>query len=103
MDLLEDRTAVVTGGARGLGFAIAERFIAEGARVVIGDIDLDAAREQVEHLQALAREAVVELRSLVFELRPAELETEGLDKFEKSWEELLGSVRSELEKAGENK
>ena len=31
------------------------------------------------------------------------LETEGLDKFEKSWEELLGSVRSELEKAGENK
>ena len=44
MDLLEDRTAVVTGGAQGLGRAIAERFVAEGARVVIGDIDLDAAR-----------------------------------------------------------
>ena len=40
--------------------------------------DSDAAREQVEHLQELAREAVVELRSLVFQLRPAELETEGL-------------------------
>jgi len=43
MDLLEDRTAVVTGGAQGLGRAIAERFVAEGARVVIADIDLDAA------------------------------------------------------------
>jgi 3-oxoacyl-[acyl-carrier protein] reductase len=50
MDLLEDRTAVITGGARGLGFAIAERFVAEGARVVIGDIDLDAARESVAEL-----------------------------------------------------
>ena len=43
MDLLEDRSAVVTGGAQGLGRAIAERFVAEGARVVIADIDLDAA------------------------------------------------------------
>ena len=32
-----------------------------------------------------------------------QLETEGLEKFEASWEELLGSVRSELEKAGDNK
>ena len=47
MHLLEDRTAVITGGARGLGFAIAERFVAEGARVVIGDVDYDAAREAV--------------------------------------------------------
>ena len=45
MHLLEDRTAVITGGARGLGFAIAERFVAEGAQVVIGDVDYDAARE----------------------------------------------------------
>ncbi len=43
MDLLEDRSAVVTGGAQGFGSAIAERFVAEGARVVIADIDLDAA------------------------------------------------------------
>jgi signal transduction histidine kinase len=40
--------------------------------------DSGAARQQVEHLQELAREAVVELRSLVFQLRPAEIETEGL-------------------------
>jgi signal transduction histidine kinase len=40
--------------------------------------DSQAAREQVEHLQELAQQAVVELRSLVFQLRPAEIETEGL-------------------------
>jgi len=40
--LLTGRTAVVTGGAQGLGLAIAERFVAEGARVVLGDLDLTA-------------------------------------------------------------
>jgi signal transduction histidine kinase len=40
--------------------------------------DLDAAREQVAVLQELTQEAIVELRSLVFQLRPAEIEAEGL-------------------------
>lgn len=43
MNLLEHRTAVVTGAARGIGFAIAEAFAAEGANIVIADIDGDAA------------------------------------------------------------
>lgn len=41
--LLHDKTAVVTGAAQGIGYAIAERFVAEGARVLLGDIDGDAA------------------------------------------------------------
>jgi len=41
--LLDGRTAVITGGAQGLGYAIAERFAAEGANVVLGDLDGDAA------------------------------------------------------------
>jgi signal transduction histidine kinase len=36
------------------------------------------AREELAQLQALTREALQEMRSLIFELRPAELETEGL-------------------------
>nr|WP_297458897.1 L-iditol 2-dehydrogenase [uncultured Halomonas sp.] len=43
---LTDKTAVITGGARGIGLAIARRYLAEGARVVIADIDdasIDAA------------------------------------------------------------
>ena len=45
--LLKDRTAVITGGAQGIGLAIASAFVAEGARVVLGDINLDAARAAV--------------------------------------------------------
>jgi 2-hydroxycyclohexanecarboxyl-CoA dehydrogenase len=41
----QGRRAFVTGGARGIGAAIATRLAAEGAEVVIGDLDLDAARE----------------------------------------------------------
>lgn len=50
MALLEGKTAVVTGGAQGIGFAIAERFIAEGARVVLGDLDAEATEAAVQKL-----------------------------------------------------
>jgi 2-dehydro-3-deoxy-L-rhamnonate dehydrogenase (NAD+) len=43
---LKGRVAVITGGAQGIGFAIAQRYLASGARVVIWDMDqpkLDAA------------------------------------------------------------
>jgi 3-oxoacyl-[acyl-carrier protein] reductase len=50
MALLEGRTAVVTGGAQGIGFAIAERFVAEGARVVLGDLDQAATEAAVVKL-----------------------------------------------------
>ena len=36
---LDGRTAVITGGCSGIGLATARRFAAEGARVVIGDLD----------------------------------------------------------------
>jgi glucose 1-dehydrogenase len=38
---LKDMTAIVTGGARGIGRAIGERFLAEGARVMLADIDAE--------------------------------------------------------------
>lgn len=50
MTLLEGRTAVITGGAQGLGRAIAERFVAEGARVVLGDVDLASAESTAAEL-----------------------------------------------------
>lgn len=37
--LLQDRTAIITGGAQGIGFAIARMLAAHGANIVIGDVD----------------------------------------------------------------
>lgn len=40
---LKEKVALITGGAQGIGLAIAQGYAAEGARVVIADINLDAA------------------------------------------------------------
>ena len=47
---LSGKTALVTGGASGLGEAIAQRYVAEGARVIIADIDLVAGQALAQSL-----------------------------------------------------
>ncbi len=47
---LKDRVAIITGGARGIGFAIAERLLQSGAHVCLWDVDaaaLDAAKAEL--------------------------------------------------------
>lgn len=41
---LQGKVAAITGAAKGIGFAIAERFVAEGAKVVLNDVDEGALR-----------------------------------------------------------
>ncbi|MCY4653257.1 MAG: SDR family NAD(P)-dependent oxidoreductase, partial [Dehalococcoidia bacterium] len=48
---LENKVAIVTGGAAGIGRAICELFADEGAKVVIGDIDSDGGRETVARIE----------------------------------------------------
>jgi NAD(P)-dependent dehydrogenase (short-subunit alcohol dehydrogenase family) len=47
---LQDRVAMVTGAARGIGEAIAARLATEGARVLIADIDGDEAKATAQRL-----------------------------------------------------
>jgi 3-oxoacyl-[acyl-carrier protein] reductase len=47
---LKGRAAIVTGGARGIGLAIVERFVRSGARVAILDIDGEEAEAQADRL-----------------------------------------------------
>jgi len=50
MKLLNKR-AVITGGARGIGLAIAQRYLAEGANVIVADIDANAIDDALAKLQ----------------------------------------------------
>jgi NAD(P)-dependent dehydrogenase (short-subunit alcohol dehydrogenase family) len=55
---LPEKVAIVTGAARGIGFAIAERLSQAGARVVVADIDEESAEAAVRRLREGGVEAV---------------------------------------------
>jgi NAD(P)-dependent dehydrogenase (short-subunit alcohol dehydrogenase family) len=54
MGTVEDKIAIVTGGGSGIGLAAAELFAAKGARVVIVDLDPDAAAAAAQAVEGVA-------------------------------------------------
>ena len=50
----DDQVAVITGGAQGIGYAVAKRMIENGAKVVIWDFDTDIAQASASELGATA-------------------------------------------------
>ncbi|MEU5852575.1 3-oxoacyl-ACP reductase [Saccharopolyspora shandongensis] len=50
---LQDRVAVITGGASGIGLATARRFAAEGAKVVVADVDPDTGKRAADEVGGL--------------------------------------------------
>ena len=55
---LKDKVALVTGAASGIGLACADRFAAEGAKVVLADVNTAAGEEATEAIQATGADAV---------------------------------------------
>jgi NAD(P)-dependent dehydrogenase (short-subunit alcohol dehydrogenase family) len=55
---MRDRVVVVTGGTRGIGRALAEGYVAAGAKVVVASRKPDACKQTEQHLQALGGTAL---------------------------------------------
>jgi pyridoxal 4-dehydrogenase len=75
---LEGRVAIVTGAARGIGRAVAEKLHAEGAQVAVADLNADGAREVASQLDGLAIEMDVSS-----EADAARMAKEALERFGK--------------------
>ena len=58
MQQLKGRVAVVTGGASGIGLAMARRFASEGMKLVLADIETDALQRARAQLQAMDAQAL---------------------------------------------
>ncbi len=82
MDSIENRVAVITGGGSGIGLAMAKRFAAEGAKVVLADIDataLDTAVAELKQSGADAMSVVTDVsdRGAIDALRDAAIKAHG--------------------------
>ena len=89
MGLLEGKSAIITGSARGIGRATAELFAANGAKVLINDIDKDVAEQTASEIDG---ETAVWAGDLT--------ETGACDKLVETAFEAFGSVDAVVNNAG---
>ena len=77
---LKGKRAVITEAAQGLGAALAERMAKEGAKVVIGDMNIDGAVKTAEGIDG----------AVAYELNVADYDS--CEKFMKSANDYLGGI-----------
>jgi 3-oxoacyl-[acyl-carrier protein] reductase len=78
MSVLEDKVAIVTGSARGIGRATAELLVKQGAKVLINDLDGDAAEETASEIDG---ETIVFAGDLTKEGAPDKLVEKVIDEW----------------------
>ena len=71
MGRLDGKVAVVTGGGSGLGRAIAMRYVAEGARVLVTDVNLAGCEETVAAMPVSARSQAARFTSVTSTRAPS--------------------------------
>jgi len=80
---LQGQVAIVTGGAQGIGGAIARRYAAAGARVIVADIDEDIAQENVMRILESGGEACFQRTDVSEESQVEALFQKTLDAYER--------------------
>ncbi|MFH1457836.1 MAG: 3-oxoacyl-[acyl-carrier-protein] reductase [Candidatus Omnitrophota bacterium] len=75
---LKDKVVLITGGARGIGKAIALTFAREGSHVVIGDVNIEEARKSSLEIESLGRQSLA-----------LELDVTNYDKVEETVNKIL--------------
>ncbi len=74
---LEGKTAIVTGAGSGFGAGIARKFADEGAKVMVADINADAARAVADEIGGIAQEVDVSQGDSVGEMARAAMDAFG--------------------------
>lgn len=96
MDLgIKGRVALVTGGARGIGAETARVLAAEGAKLVVSDIDLAAAEAVAGEIQAQGGQAIAVRCDVANEVEVSQMAAAGVEAF--------GAVDILINNAGFNK
>lgn len=79
---LKDKVCIITGGASGIGYGIARRYIADGAKVAIADLRLDAAEDAAK---ALTKEGPGEAMAVEMNVTDEEMVNAGVQKVVEKW------------------
>src|SRR5258705_9519074 len=80
---LQNKVCVITGAGSGIGQASARIFAAEGARVVVADIDLDAAKATADEIATSGGDSVAEQVDVTDEAGTVALAGRVMDRFER--------------------
>lgn len=83
MGKLQDKVAVITGGASGIGAATARLFVSEGAKVVLVDLNEEKGKAFESELKALNANALFVKANITSEEEVANIFTQTIEKFGK--------------------
>jgi Dehydrogenases with different specificities (related to short-chain alcohol dehydrogenases) len=83
MDKLQDKVAIITGGAGGIGKGIAKAFVKEGAKVVIVDLNEEAGQETLKDLQQYQKDCLFIQANLMEHAKLPEIVKKVADAFGK--------------------
>jgi len=92
MQKFQDKVAVVTGAASGIGFALAERFVQEGMHVVLADIERDALARAESNISKTAKKVLAVVTDVS--------KPESVDALAKKTLETFGAVHVVCNNAG---